>query len=535
MRVGRRRLLAGMGVAAVWPALAACGDAGTDGPAAGGSERLELLLDEPATIDPALASLPNEFTIVQALFEPLVTIAPDGAPTPGVAESWQITDAGRAYTFKLRENARWTNGDAVTADDFAWAWRRNLSPKLGGAFNYLMFPIRGAEGFAFGIDNDEESVQVTTPDPQTLHVRLVQPTPGFLARLATPTFYPLPRAEIEETGLAWTRPASIRGNGAYRLAQWDPSGGTTLFRNEHHWGGPARFASIVARFPPDDASRIGAFRGGLAHAAEVRGRDFTAASSEPAIRERLRLFERSGSWFVVLNTAKPPFDRAAVRRALSLVLDRPGLVTAVFDEPTLPAGTITPPSVLGREPATMEPDIEAARTLLAGAGFPGGQGFPAVRFTYHRTPTWQRLAGELSTRWRDALGITLLPDERDWRDFLSFTDDPGDFDMYRGGWTSEYADPVNWYDDLWRSERDYLRAHWIDSEFDAQLEIGAHSRDPAERMNAYAAADAALEAGVPAIPIGYRAAAYLLKPEVSAFRVDPVGGAIDVGAVSLDG
>ncbi len=525
----------GMGAVAVWPALVACGDADVEGPAAGGSERLELLLDEPATIDPALASLPNEFTIIQALFEPLVTIASDGAPTPAAADSWQITDAGRTYTFRLREDARWTNGEAVTADDFAWAWRRNLSPKIGGAFNYLLFPIRGAEDFAFGIDNDEESVQVTAPDPRTLHVRLEQPTPGFLARLATPTFYPLPRAEIEETGLAWTTPANIRGNGAYRLAQWDRSRGMTLFRNENYWGGPASFGSVVARFPADDASRIGAFRGGLVHAAEIRSREFVAATSDAEIRERLRLFERSGSWFVVLNTAKPPFDSADVRQALSLVLDRPGLVAAVFDEPTLPAWTITPPSVLGREPASTEPDIEAARVLLAGAGFPGGQDFPVVQFTYHRTPTWQRLAGELSARWRDALGIAVVPDEREWRDFLSFTDDPGDFDMYRGGWTSEYADPVNWYDDLWRSERDYLRAHWISSELDAQVDTAARSHDRAERMNAYAAADAALEAGVPAIPIGYRAAAYLLKPEVSAFRVDPVGGAIDVEGVKLDG
>lgn len=269
------------------------------------------------------------------------------------------------------------------------------------------------------------------------------------------------------------------------------------------------------------------------HAAQIHGQDFRSARGDPALREQLRLFERSGTWFVVFNTTKPPWNNPAVRRAMSMVLDRDSLVARVFDEPTLPAHRLTPPSILPQDTSAAPPDIEGARALLAQAGHANGEGLPVARFTYHRTETWQRLATELAQRWGETLGVRIEPDEREWRDFLAFTDDPGDFDLYRAGWTSEYRDPVNWYDDLWRSDRDFLRAHWSSPEFDAHLAGAAGTTSNADRMIAYAEADAVLEAQAPAIPIGYRAAAFLLKPTVRSFGIDPISGAIDLRVISI--
>ena len=527
-------MLAGLGGAAAWSALAACGaEEADEQPSESEETGLELLLDGPTTLDPALAAETHEFTILRALFEPLVAVGPDGVPTSAAAESWQVTDAGRAYTFKIRPNARWTNGEQLTADDFVWSWQRSLSPEVGGTFNYLMFPVRGAEAFALGETDAWESVQVTAPEPSTLRVRLEQPTPGFLARLAVATFYPVPRAEIEAAGSAWVHPANLRSNGPYQLSQWEPGSGLTLLRNQHYWGPPGTCASVAFRFAQAEPSRLSAFRSGLVDVTEVRGADYQAALADHQLHERLRLFERAGSWFVVLNTAKWPWSITQVRQALSLVLDRRRLAATVFDEPTLPAWSLTPPSVLGREALPQEPEVERARALLAEAGFADGQGFPAARLTYHRTSTWQRLAAELSLRWRETLGISVVPDEREWRDFLGFTDKPGDFDMYRGGWTAEYPDPANWYDDLWRSDRDYLRAHWRSAEFDAHLDAARDTADQRQRFESYAAADAVLEDGTPAIPIAHRAAAYLLQPTVTALGIDPVTGAIELPAVTV--
>ena len=532
MSLNRRRFvgLAGSGVALA--AMAACeGPLATDGDANG--RRLELLLDEPATVDPALVAQPQEATVAEALFEPLVRVGEGGVAQPAAAESWQITDAGHAYQFNLSPSGRWTSGEAVSADDFVWSWRRNLGPELGATFNYLLFPITGAESYAGGGRNRDEP-EIRAPDTSTLRVHLRNPTPGFLARVATSTFVPLPRAEIEGTGASWTDPIRIRSNGPYTLAQWDRGLGITLHRNPHYGGStPPLFSDVVIRFPRSADSRLQDFHASPAHAASVSGTDYRSALANPDLRPQVRLFERAGTWFIVFNTRKAPWDSAAVRRALSLALDREALTAAVFEQPTLPAQRLTPESVLAAEPGSA-PNVDEARALLAGAGFPNGEGLPPLHFTYHRTDQWDRLAAELTRVWGDTLGVAVQPDVREWRDFLDFSNAPGDFDAYRAGWTSEFRHPSNWLDDLWRSDVDFFRTGWSSAEFDRNLARAAATTDGEAQRTAYAAAGALLEAEAPAIAIGRHASAYLLKPDVAGFGIDPVSGAIDLANVSLD-
>ncbi len=531
MPLNRRRFVGLAGSGAALAALAAC-----EGPGALESDvegrRLELLLDEPATIDPALVAQPQEATIADALFEPLVRLGEGGATRAAAADSWQITDAGHAYQFKLSADGRWTSGESVSSDDFVWSWRRNLAPELGATFNYLLYAIRGAESYAAG-GRERNEPEVRAPDTSTLRVHLRAPTPGFLARVATSIFVPLPRAEIEGMGAAWTSPVRIRSNGPYRLAQWDRRLGMTLHQNEYYGGPqPPAFGDVVVRFPRSADSRLQNFQASPAQAASVSGRDYRSALANPDLRPQIRLFERAGTWFIVLNTRKAPWDSAAVRRALSLVLDRAALAAAVFDSPTLPARRLTPESILAAEPAGT-PNVDEARALLTSAGYPNGDGLPPMRFTYHRTDQWDRLATELARVWGDTLGLEVQPDVREWRGFLDFSNDPGDFDAYRAGWTSEYRHPSNWMEDLWRSDVDFFRSGWSSEEFDRHLEMAAVATDEASQRAAYAAADAVLEAEAPAIAIGRHASAFLLKPNVSGFGIDPVSGAIDLSQVKL--
>jgi len=521
--------LAGGGMALA--AVASC-----DGPGSttGGDDglRLELLLDEPATIDPALVAQPPEATVADALFEPLVRVGEGGSVRPAAAESWQITDAGHAYQFNLSANGRWTSGEAVSSDDFVWTWQRNLAPELGATFNYLLFPIRGAESYSGGGRN-RDMPEVRAPDTSTLRVHLDAPTPGFLARVATSTFVPLPRAEIEGTGASWTEPIRIRSNGPYKLAQWDRGLGMTLHRNQHYGGPtPPVFGDVVIRFPRSADSRLQDFHASPAHAATISGSDYRSALANPDLRPQVRLFERAGTWFIVFNTRKAPWNSAQVRRALSLALDRAALTAAVFEEPTLPAQRLTPPTILAAESSSAA-SVDEARALLAGAGFPNGEGLPPLRFTYHRTDQWDRLAAELTRMWGDALGLDVQPDVREWRDFLDFSNAPGDFDAYRAGWTSEFRHPSNWLDDLWRSDVDFFRSGWTSADFDRHLDTAAASTDPEAQRAAYVAAEALLEAEAPAIAIGRHASAILLKPTVSAFGIDPVSGAIDLAQVRV--
>ena len=234
----------------------------------------------------------------------------------------------------------------------------------------------------------------------------------------------------------------------------------TLHRNEHYGGpNPPQFSDVVIRFPRSADSRLQDFHASPAHAASVSGADYRSALANADLRPQVRLFERAGTWFIVFNTRKAPWDTVAVRRALSLALDREALTAAVFDQPTLPAQRLTPESILAAEPGGA-PNVDEARALLASAGFPDGEGLPPLRFTYHRTDQWDRLAAELARVWDDTLGVVVQPDVREWRDFLDFSNAPGDFDAYRAGWTSEYRHPSNWLDDLWRSDVDFFRTGW---------------------------------------------------------------------------
>ena len=523
--MNRRRLLSTTVAGTVVMTIGACGRADPNNPKTSRStnRRLELLLDEPATIDPALVAQSHEATVVDALFEPLVRITEGGQTHPASAVSWQITDNGRAYQFNLNAGNQWTSGEAVSADDFVWSWIRNLNPELGSTFNYLLFPISGAEEFANGI-GDRNSIRIHAPDTTTLRVHLHEPSPDLLARTATSTFLPLPRSEIEGMGTHWTDPSNIRTNGAYTLAQWDRGLGMTLHRNSTYQGQAATFRDVVIRYPSTTTSRSTEFRTGTSHAAEISRSDYAEARTSELLRPRLRLFERAGGWFLVINTRKEPWSSPLVRRALSIALDRPALVAAVFDQPTLPADRLIPSSILANAPQSVL-DIPHAQALLTEAGFDGGQGLPTLRLTYHRTDQWDRLAVELARR--------VEPDVREWRDFLSFSDNPGDFDAYRAGWTSEYRHPENWYNDLWHSNVDFFRSGWSSSVFDTHLAAARTAPTDEATRAAYRAADNILESEVPAIPIARHASAFLLKSNVTAFAVDPISGAIDLSKVEL--
>ena len=531
--MNRRRLLSTTVAGTVVMTIGACGRADPNNPKTSRStnRRLELLLDEPATIDPALVAQSHEATVVDALFEPLVRITEGGQTHPASAVSWQITDNGRAYQFNLNAGNQWTSGEADSADDFVWSWIRNLNPELGSTFNYLLFPISGAEEFANGI-GDRNSIRIHAPDTTTLRVHLHEPSPDLLARTATSTFLPLPRSEIEGMGTHWTDPSNIRTNGAYTLAQWDRGLGMTLHRNSTYQGQAATFRDVVIRYPSTTTSRSTEFRTGTSHAAEISRSDYAEARTSELLRPRLRLFERAGGWFLVINTRKEPWSSPLVRRALSIALDRPALVAAVFDQPTLPADRLIPSSILANAPQSVL-DIPHAQALLTEAGFDGGQGLPTLRLTYHRTDQWDRLAVELARQWGEALNLRVEPDVREWRDFLSFSDNPGDFDAYRAGWTSEYRHPENWYNDLWHSNVDFFRSGWSSSVFDTHLAAARTAPTDEATRAAYRAADNILESEVPAIPIARHASAFLLKSNVTAFAVDPISGAIDLSKVEL--
>jgi len=489
------------------------------------------------TLDPGLAMYPEALTLVDLLFEPLVRVDAEGRAQPAAAEKWEVAAGGAEYRFTLRPDLKWSDGSALTAADFEYAWKRVLDPNVRSDAAYLLFPVEGAMDYADGVSADADGVGIVAESERVLKVTLAEPTMAFPARVALWTFAPVKGDVLGATGVRWTEAGNLVGNGPYMLAEWEHGVGMRLVRNPHYRDpSRQRMDEVAVTLMGTDGSLAERFAAGEADIVELRGEDLNRARDDEELRSSSAVYDLAGNWFLVFNARKAPWDDVRVRRAFSLALDRERLVGLVFEGAESPSASLLPePARSSAEPAIGAPQagIDEARRLLAEAGFLNGAGFPTVRFTYHQTERWDRLAEYLRARWAEVLGVQVEIDRREWRDFLDFTVEPGDFDIYRAGWNAEYRDPENWHNFLWRSGDDFLRSGWVDAAYDDLVAGADGERDPEARAAAYARADARLDEQLPGIPLATRARGYLVGEGVMGIRVAAVGGYLVLDEVRL--
>ena len=190
---------------------------------------------EPKSIDPQLATENAGSAIIYDNFEGLTTTNAKGEVIPGVAEKWEVSDDGKIYTFHLRDNAKWSNGEPVTADDFVYAWQRAVNPATGGEYAFILYPVKNAEAIASGQEKNLEALGIKALDGRTLQVELNYPTPYFPSLMTHYTTYPVPRKTVEQFGDKWTRPEHIVSNGAYHLSEWKPQASITAEKSPTYW------------------------------------------------------------------------------------------------------------------------------------------------------------------------------------------------------------------------------------------------------------------------------------------------------------
>ena len=347
--------------------------------------------NEPATLDPQLATLPDEYFTARALFEGLVTPNPDGgAPLPGVAERWTTSADGLTWTFHLRADARWSNGDPVTAQDFVWSFRRMLTPSLGAAKAPLFFAVKNARAYVRGEIADFSAVGFAAPDARTFVVTLEHPAPHLPALAATGAWLPVHPATVEHHGLGrasrWSEPGNLVGNGPYMLAAWKRAQQIELLKNPRYRdAGSVHVPAIhLVMFDNNDAEER-AFRAGQIDITMTvpAARLEHYQKNEPALLRRQQLFETR---YLALNTRRGALADPRVRQALALGLDRLALVNRVLKGGQQSALSLIPPGLGGYTPAASIPAdaggstaaLEQARRLLAEAGYPEGRGFPRL-------------------------------------------------------------------------------------------------------------------------------------------------------------
>ena len=490
---------------------------------------LQLVMTEPRSIDPATAAGAGALTIVNLLFEPLTKVSRDGMVVPAAAESWTISDDGREFRFRLRPEAKWQSGERLIARDFRYGWTRNLDPAVAADKSHLLYQIAGAKRFAEGAVEDDSEVAVRAATAGELRVNLDHPSMSFLARTATWTFMPLPREAIEGWWNRWTEASHIDTNGPYRLAEWFHGESMKLVPNPHYWDSSrTRFDEIRVKIVDPEAAVIPLFRNQVADIVELGDKEWQAVLRDSGdLAMNAAVFPMSQNWFLVFNTRKPPWTDVRVRRAFSLATDLTTADDRVFSGADQPSRSLVPRALIGRwrQPSgSSEEAANEARRLLAEAGFPGGTGFPPVKLSFHRTSQWERLASHLLSRWSNVLGVEVSLDVMEWREFLEFSESPGDFDLYRSGWGSDYLDPAGWHNTLWHSDQAGMRSGWSNSEYDSLVEAADVMADPESRRGTYAKAKAILDAELPGIPIAEAGKAYLLQPYVTGVWASPVGG-----------
>jgi oligopeptide transport system substrate-binding protein len=479
---------------------------------------------EPQSLDPHIATGVPEHKIIIALMEGLVlkdrkTLE----PRPGVAKSWEISDDGRVYTFHLRDNARWSNGDPHNAHDYVWSWWRALQPALGNLYAYMYFSIENAKEYYEGEISDFEQVGVKALDDLTLQVTLKNPTPYFLQLLDHYSLYPVHQATVEKFGSAdqrgtrWTYEGNIVGNGAFQLRDWKINRRVVVERNPYYWNADNVRLNEIVYYPTENAiTEERMFRAGQLHYSGTVPADKIAtyqSNNDPA----LRIDPYLGIYFYRINVETPQLQDKRVRRALGMTIDRDQLTQRILKAGQIPAYAITPPGTMSYYPESdLRFDPEAARQLLTDAGYPNGEGFPSTEILYNTSEGHRKLAVAIQQMWKKHLNIDVTLLNQEWKVYLNSVS-MKDYQIGRAGWIGDYVDPNNFLD-MFLCNGGNNRTGWCNPVYDELiLKHAPEAKTQEERLEIFTQAEKMLLADMPVIPIYIYTSNNLVDPSVKNF------------------
>ncbi len=482
---------------------------------------------EPISLDPQISTGVSEMNIHFALFEGLVRFSGnDLSPLPGAAESWEVSPDGLEWTFHLRAQGRWSNGDPVQATDFLFAWQRILHPALGAANAYLLYPVRNAQAFHEGQVNFTET-GFSAPDHATLRLRLARPCPGFLPLVMHPAWFPLhpgtilAHGSLEARTSHWTKPGNHVGNGPFRLAEHRIHTYLRVEKNPYYHGADQVRLQAIVFYPIEDkhAEELAFLAGGL-HLTYSLPPGQTSVYQQKK-DPRLQIDPYLGTDYYLLNTRQPPLDDPRVRLALSKALCREDLTRYVLAGGQRPAYTFLPPGIDGYTPADLIAENETeARELLAAAGFPEGRRFPELEILFNQSETNRKIAEAVQERWRKVLGLHLTLQAQEYRVYLE-NRRLGHFSICRASWIGDTVDAPSFLG-LWSGTSGNNFSGWSDAQFDQLLEASASCSGQA-RLEHLRKAEALLLQASPMIPLYHNISACLVQPSVRGWRRNVLG------------
>ena len=475
---------------------------------------------EPETLDVHKSSGVPAAGIQRDLFEGLVAEAADGSLIPGVAESWTLSDDGKVYTFRLRKNAKWSNGEPVTAHDFVFALRRGVDPAVGSGYAFILWPIANGEEITKGKVKALDKLGVEAVDAHTLKVTLKAPTPYFIGMLTHPHAYPVHPKTLERHGDKWTRAGNLVSNGAYRLTEWVPQSHIRLERNPHYWAADnVRIDAVVFHPTENTSTELKRFRSNELDITYDVPPD-QIAWVEKNLAAQFHNTAYLGTYYYALNLTKAPFrDRPGLRNALAMTIDREILTGKVTKGGEVPAYAWVPPGVNRYAGATVPwkglskaERLAQAKKLYAEAGYSRDNPLK-VQILYNTSDNHKRIAIAISGMWKTALGVQTELFNQEWKVYLT-TRKARQFDVLRAGWIGDYND-ANTFLELLKGDVGTMNpAGYANSEYDALMRKAEKETDLEVRAGLMQKAEEILLKDLPIIPIYHYTTQHLVSPRV---------------------
>lgn len=506
--------------------------AGSPSPGATGSQAAPeapkefrfTLGSEPPSLDPALMVDAQSSIVASGLYEGLMRLSPAGEPEQAIAESYTASDDGLTYTFKLRQDAKWSNGDSVTAHDFEYSWKRALDPETASDYAYMLFYIENGEEYNAG-NATADQVGVKATDDYTLEVKLKSPTPYFISLVCHYTYWPVHKATVDGKPDWATDVSTIVSNGPFLLSEWAHGDKLVLTKNPNYFNkDKVNFTKVTISlveaettvfnlFQTDKIDWIGAQAGSVPTDQTQKVLSEGSAQVQPI----------ASTYYYLFNTTKKPFSNVKIRKAFAMTVERQALIDNVTKANQTPAYALVAPSIEGtggkrfREmfPDTeyFKEDVAAAQKLLAeGMQEEGLKTLPEITLLYNTNEGHKAIAEAIADMWRRHLNVEVKLANQEWGTFLE-TRKAQQFDVARAGWGADINHPINFTYDLIYSKSGNNDGKYANSKVDQLLDESLVAKDDAERMNKIGEAERiAIQEDMSVLPLYYYTTVTMQKP-----------------------
>ncbi len=474
---------------------------------------------EPGSLDPALAEDIHAFNILTDLYEGLITVAADGRLIPGVAESWQISDDGLVYTFVLRDNARWSNGKPVLANDFVAAFRRVANPGTGSVYGFLLESIRNFSGVQSG-SLSVDQIAVAALDSRLLEVRLSRPTPWFLAALSMPVAFPV---FVANSGTAVsTTPESFVGNGAYQLDGLVPGGAIDVRRSPSYWDVESVAVERIVYLPlVDPVAELDMYRAGELDITQTIPPTYIQMLKTD-LPDHVRVAPSLALYYLAFDLTEPPLDDRLLRQSLNMAIDREQLVSIIGRGEQAAFG-IVPPGVANHDGARFAwrelpaaKRREQAQELYSLAGYSDEMPL-AIQLTYDAGDIHEKVALTVSAMWRDVLGADVTIRKMEWQYFLATRENRAEWQVMRFAWFGDYDD-ASTFTNIFRSNDPQNLAAYANVNYDRLLADASTEQNVQRRSVMLKEAEATLLGDYPIVPLYFFVSKHMVIPDIAGFE-----------------